>query len=378
MSTGHSLEQILEAHIRTLALTLRPDTVSAYRGAARRFLSYLRTAFPQVRRLSQLRRDPHLLGWFRSLCEQQPPLCNKTRANLLICLRRLLDDLTANGHSLSPDLIRCEDFPPPPHYLPRPLSLQDDQQLQQELRRTDDLSANALLLTRATGIRIGECVDLALDCLRQVGPDQWALLVPLGKRPTERLVPADPDIRQIVARILALRAVAPPACLAHSEGWLLPYSGSRDALYQTLRPALAHAAQRAGCSGPVTPHRLRHSFASEMVRFGVSLPALMQLLGHKDIRMTLRYVQVTQQDLQREFHAARQNAARPHRLPTLSIPNLSYLQAPTFPASVKPCLPHATSWRCIAANSATRKLGETSNASIGGCSLSTRNWVASP
>jgi hypothetical protein len=57
-----------------------------------------------------------------------------------------------------------------------------------------------------------------------------------------------------------------------------------------------------------------------MLRLGVSLPALMQLLGHKDIRMTLRYVQVTQQDLQREFHQARQNAAHSHRLPTLALP----------------------------------------------------------
>ena len=67
------------------------------------------------------------------------------------------------------------------------------------------------------------------------------------------------------------------------------------------------------------PHRLRHSFATEMLRLGVSLPALMQLLGHKDVRMTLRYLQVTQQDLQREFLQARQNAALPHRLPTLPL-----------------------------------------------------------
>jgi hypothetical protein len=45
-----------------------------------------------------------------------------------------------------------------------------------------------------------------------------------------------------------------------------------------------------------------------MIRLGVSLPALMQMLGHKDIRMTMRYVQVTQRDLQREFHLARQHA----------------------------------------------------------------------
>lgn len=316
-----SLEQIFEAHIQTLALTLRPGTVSVYRGATRRFLSFLRATFPRVRRLRQLRRDPHLLGWFRSLCE--PPLSHKFRINLLFCLRRLLEDLAANGHPLSPDLIRREDFPPPPHYLPRPLSPQDDQLLQQELHRTGDLPAYALLLIRATGIRIGECIDLTLDCLHQIGPDQWALHVPLGKLHTERLLPADADIRQIVARTLALRAAAPPACLAHSEGLLLPRAGSRQTLYQTLRPALADAAKRAGCSSPVTPHRLRHSFASEMLRLGVSLPALMQLLGHRDIRMTMRYLQVTQQDLQREFHSARHSAARPHRLPTLSLPNIS-------------------------------------------------------
>ena len=65
---------------------------------------------------------------------------------------------------------------------------------------------------------------------------------------------------------------------------------------------------------------MRHSFATEMLRLGVSLPALMRLLGHKDIPMTLRYVQVTQQDLQREFHQARQNAAQRYRLPSLSVP----------------------------------------------------------
>jgi site-specific recombinase XerD len=319
--SGGSLEQIFETHIQTLALTLRRDTVTNYRCVARRFLCYLRAAFPKVRRPAQLRRDPHLLGWFRWMCEQDPPLGNKTRGDYLLGLRRLLDDLAANGHAIQADLIRREDFPPRPHYLPRPLPPQDDQLLRNELRRTDDLPANALLLTRATGVRIGECIDLALDCLRQVGPDQWALHVPLGKLHTERLVPLDDDGRRIMDRILALRVLAPPARLAKSKGLLLPRCGGHYALYQTLLWALADAAQRAGCSCAVTPHRLRHTFASEMVRLGVGLPALMQLLGHKDIRMTLRYVQVTQQDLQREFHTARQHAAQPHQVPALVVPN---------------------------------------------------------
>jgi site-specific recombinase XerD len=315
-----SLEQIFEMQIQTLALTLQPSTISHYRGTARHFLAYLHAAFPQVHQLSQLRRDPHLLGWFRSLCEQRPPLSNRTRSIHLNCLRRLLEDWAARGHPLQPDLIRREDFPPQPRYLPRPLSLDEDQLLRQELRRTDDLAANALLLLRATGIRISECTHLPLDCLRQLGPDQWALHVPLGKLHNERLVPADPEIRRIVARILALRTLAPPSKLAKSQGLLLPRRGGRHALLATLWSALAQAAKRAGCSSHVVPHRLRHSYATEMLRLGVSLPALMQLLGHKDIRMTLCYLQVTQQDLQREFHQARQNAAHLRHLPTASPP----------------------------------------------------------
>ena len=58
-----------------------------------------------------------------------------------------------------------------------------------------------------------------------------------------------------------------------------------------------------------------------MLRLGVSLPALMQLLGHKDIRMTLRYLKVTQQDLQREFHFARENAKQRHVVPRLLMPD---------------------------------------------------------
>jgi len=317
-----SLEQILESHLRILALTLRSGTVDQYRSTVRRFLAYLRSAFPQVRGASQLCRDPHLLGWFRSLCEQQPPLAIKTRAAHLILLRRLLDDLAANHPSLQPALIRREDIPRQPRCLPRPLSAGDDSLLQQELRRIDDLKANALLLIRGTGVRIGECIRLSLDCLREIGPGQWALLVPLGKLHTERLVPADPEVRRIVARILALRAVAPPFQLAKAQGLLLPRWGGPNALYQPLCRALTKAAQRAGCSTHVTPHRLRHSFATEMLRLGVSLPALMQLLGHTALGMTLRYVQVTQQDLQREFHEARQKAAQTHRLPTLPLPSV--------------------------------------------------------
>jgi hypothetical protein len=57
-----------------------------------------------------------------------------------------------------------------------------------------------------------------------------------------------------------------------------------------------------------------------MVRLGVSLPALMQMMGHSDIRMTLRYVEV-QLDLQRDFHRARQSTASLYSIPQLPLPS---------------------------------------------------------
>ena len=84
----------------------------------------------------------------------------------------MLRDLADQGHLLQPDLIRRQDFPPRDYYLPRPLPLEEDQRLQQQLRLTDTLEANALRLMRATGIRIGECIALPIDCLQAINEKQ--------------------------------------------------------------------------------------------------------------------------------------------------------------------------------------------------------------
>ena len=112
----YSIEQIFQAEIQTLALTLRPWSVDHYRVAARRFLRYLREAFPEVQELSQLRRDPHMLGWFRWL-GQGRPLGKKARGEYFIALRRLLRECQDHGHVIQPDLILREDIPPIPPLL---------------------------------------------------------------------------------------------------------------------------------------------------------------------------------------------------------------------------------------------------------------------
>src|ERR1019366_7979581 len=157
----------------------------------RRFLHYLGAQHPEVRRLEQLRRDPHVLGWLAEIRAHVPPLAKSTIATQVLYLHPLLEDVafTRQIPTLT-HLLSREDAPRPERKLPRPLLPEQDQRIQQELRRRNDLASNLLLLQRHTGMRIGECVDLAADCLRPLGPDKWAIHVPLGKLKTERLVRA--------------------------------------------------------------------------------------------------------------------------------------------------------------------------------------------
>src|SRR5215471_7093428 len=106
-------------------------------------------------------------------------------------------------------LIRREDLPRIPQRLPRPLTAEQDRLLQQELVRRNDLPANVFLLLRHTGMRIGECADLAYDCLHNVGSDRWAIHVPLGKLKTERMIPVDSFVCELVQRLRFFRSFDP-------------------------------------------------------------------------------------------------------------------------------------------------------------------------
>jgi site-specific recombinase XerD len=304
----HPLEEALRARVRLLATTLRPTTVDNYQHTVRLFMAYLRQRFPEIRHASQLKRDPHMLGWLEHLWMQRvsftdQPLHAHTRAAHLLRLRRLFDLLTDHRFPPRPGLLWRQDIPRAEDALPRPLAPEDDIRLKTELRRRSDLLSNALLLTRLTGVRIGETVDLSADCLRHLGDDQWSLHVPAVKVPKERWVPVDSEGRDIVARLLFLRALPPAA----PPEFLLPRPKGREALLIQLRAALCEAASQTGITAHIVPYQLRHTYATSMLRAGISLPALMQLLGHRSANMTLRYLEITQQDLQREFQLVRLN-----------------------------------------------------------------------
>jgi integrase len=266
----HPLAHRFTGAVDSLGAALAPSSVRLYRGTARNFLIYLGADHPEITALEQLRRDPHILGWMAKLRSQNPPLAPVTYILRLIFLRGILAELawSAQLPELA-QLLRRQDIPRRPRRLPRALSMLQDQLLQQELLRRNDLSSNVLLLLRHTGMRIGEAVDLAFDCLHASGADQWTIHVPLGKLKTERLVPVDSFVCQLVQRLRFFRSLDPrPA-----DGLLLARSSNREALIRKLRGYLHSVCAEAGIAKRIVPHQLRHYAASRtMPRVGARAP----------------------------------------------------------------------------------------------------------
>ena len=312
----HPLAAVFDAAVDSLGAALAPASARQYRGTARNFLAWLGAHHPEVVALAQLRRDPRILGWMAALRSRVPPLAPVTYILRLTFLRGILNELAWTAHLPElAQLLRREDVPRRPQSLPRALSAEHDHLLQQELRRRNDLGSNFFLLLRQTGMRIGEAVDLSFDCLHTSGPDHWTIHVPLGKLKTERMVPLDSFTRDLVHRLRFFRSLDP----SPPDGHLLARPAPRGMLIRQLRAYLREAAAAAGIPGAIVPHQLRHTYASEMLRCGVDIPALMKLLGHRSPEMTMVYLDITLTDLQREFDLAclhPRHAAPPPRTPT--------------------------------------------------------------
>lgn len=291
-----------------IATTQRPCTVLTYRTALGDLIAYLETAHPDLKSFALLKRRPHIQGWLTHLC-QRGALKASTRRAYIIRVRHFLQDIAQWGWREAPRvaLLSTDDLPPPDHYLPRPLSPDDDQALRRYLEGQDDFVAIALLVLRGTGLRVGEGLALKRDCLERISPRRRFLHVPLGKLHSERVIPVDAETARRIEQLQRLRKEAPPFPDPRSgkpEHFLIAWENGKPPSYTTMRNRLLKAAEMAGCKHPLTIHQLRHSFATELLRGDIPLPALMHLLGHRTIAMTLRYAKVTQADVERAYFKA--------------------------------------------------------------------------
>ena len=159
--------------------------------------------------------------------------------------------------------------------------------------RIKALRLHALLETLyATGLRVSELVGLPASVART----DHRFLIVRGKGSKDRMVPLSQKAREALQRFLSLRDSLPGY---DDNPWLFPaFSESGHLARQVFARELKSLAARAGLSSAsISPHVLRHAFASHLLQNGADLRTVQQLLGHADISTTQIYTHVLEERL---------------------------------------------------------------------------------
>ncbi|MGO9781588.1 MAG: tyrosine-type recombinase/integrase [Streptosporangiaceae bacterium] len=313
------------AYLDRKRATCQPKTVSGIATRLKHFGVFLAQADPALDSIASLDRRRHIEPYLTSLTEAVSSKNDKLitvadRSRRVLAVMGFLTDITEWGWPEAParKLLFRDDNPKLPQVLPRYLPVDIDRRLTEMLqdRPGNELAASALRLQRCCGLRIGELLDLELDCVHQVpGHGSW-LKIPLGKLETERMAPLDEDIVQLIDHITEIRSSGRP--MPHPRyrrpaQFLFTHHGRRLS-QNAVRAELNRAAQQAGL-GHITPHQLRHTYATALVNAGVSLQALMALLGHISAEMSLRYGRLFDTTVRAEYERALDLAKQQARTP---------------------------------------------------------------
>jgi integrase len=307
------LQPSFVAYLRAKSATCTPKTVSSLATRLAHFGRFLSATDPALTSLADLDRRRHIEPFITSLTTA---VNSVTGAQITVAdrIRRVhavgnfLAEIAEWGWDEAPRrrLVFRSDMPRPDRPLPRYLPVDSDRKLVAALAESSyRLAADALLLQRACGLRIGELLDLELDCVHEIpGQGSW-LKIPLGKLDTERMVPIDDQVLTVIDRITATRSPGRP--MRHPRtgapaDFLFTHHGKRLS-QNAVRAELNRAATAAGL-GHVTTHQLRHTYATALINAGVSLQALMALLGHVSTEMSLRYAHLFDSTVRTEYERA--------------------------------------------------------------------------
>jgi integrase-like protein len=140
---------------------------------------------------------------------------------------------------------------------------------------------------------VGELCALESDAVVQIG-EGWWLRIPVGKLHNDRYVPLHPVLLPLLDQWRALHP-------GNSIGLLLTNEG-RPLNRHAVTRMVNRAARRAGL-GHLHPHQLRHTLATQAVNRGMRLEAIAALLGHRTLRMTIRYARIANRTVADEYQA---------------------------------------------------------------------------
>jgi len=281
----------IDLYIRThcVARGLRPLTLSAYEDALVQFREWVRTVLEDRAPDQLTARD--VLAYLQYLREVRGNGDSSVNRAVVI-LRRFYTAIVAMGY-LDPAANPLVGFPSikaVPRKLPVALSTEQVRRLLAEPQPNTVIGLRdraMLALLYGTGIRASECASLRSG---QVDLAQLTIAVQ-GKGGHQRVIPLSPELAELLRAYAQARGPAlPTAPFFRSRfGRLL----SRGSIYERVRTW----GQRSRVGFPLSPHRLRHTFATHLVRAKVNLVTIRDLLGHRLITSTQVYLHVTADDL---------------------------------------------------------------------------------
>jgi site-specific recombinase XerD len=291
----------LPSHAQRFLDLLKPthklQTVRGHQTSLRQFHIWLNAQHCSLTDIDRSRIE----SWLSWLHERGLAAC--TRVHIIQHVRAYLDWLEEQAVlATASTLVRGSDLPKLPQYLPRPVSPDVDTELQRRFKLSGCTYQLGMLLMRRTGLRVGELIDLPYQCVSTDPAGNTLLKVPLGKLATERLVPLDHFTAKLVARLQRNGS--------RKRSLLLVTASGRKTNYYRYSEALKKACSGLSFQEPMTTHRLRHTYATQLLSAGMNLPSVMRLLGHTDYRMTLRYAAITDSTVFTEFESALQHNAQ--------------------------------------------------------------------
>ncbi len=295
------LRQLVWRYLDQMNTVRAPDTVKNIEGYLRRFFAWLARTAPHVERLEQITRG-HIEAfkqWLQTTpCATGKPYHRHTISGTLSALRCFCQTLQEWDWPEAPKrlLVFANDLPLPDAPLPRFLDDAQAAALLQAARTSDDLFTRVCVETLLrTGLRKGEFVGLQMNSVVQIGDTFW-LRVPVGKLHTDRYVPLHPDVKSLLDQWVAQRGEN----LRIND--LFVIHGRRTSVGR-VDAVVKRCAQAAGIDEPVSPHRLRHTLATQAINRGMSLEAIAALLGHRSMTMTLIYARIADKTVQQQYSA---------------------------------------------------------------------------
>lgn len=269
---------------------LADNTLIAYRTDVRHFAMWLHG---RGGGLTQANR--HDLLAYMAACAGVP---SRTLARRLSSLRRLFQYLLREGRIAADP---CADIQTPRLGRPLPKSL-SERDVERLLLTPDTgvalgLRDRAMLETLyATGLRVSELVGLLTT---EVNLNQGVVRV-LGKGGKERVVPLGEEASDWLQRYLV--AGRPALVKQNQSEAVFLTNRARPMTRQAFWHLVKRYAYRAGITKPLSPHTLRHAFATHLLNHGADLRVVQMLLGHSDISTTQIYTHVARERL-RQLHA---------------------------------------------------------------------------